>query len=54
MKPMKGSRTVLSRVITEGVFIDAEEKANPGVLMNSRGEGGRGKMVRYRPIVRRI
>ena len=54
MKPMKGSRTVLNRVITEGVFIDAEEKANPGVLMNSRGEGGRGKLVRYQATVRRI
>ena len=54
MKAVKGSKTVLNRVVTEGVFIDGEEKANPGTLMNSRGEAGRGKMVRYEPVVRRI
>ena len=25
---------------------DGEERANPGTLMNSRGEAGRGKLVR--------
>ena len=54
MKPLKGSRTVLSRVITEGVYIDLDEKNTPGSLMNSRGEAGRGKLVRYAPTVRRI
>ena len=54
MKPIRGSRTVLNRVVTEGVLIAAEESTNPGLLMNSRGEGGRGKMVRYQPVVRRI
>ena len=54
MKPIKGSRTVLNRVVTEGVLIAAEERTNPGLLMNSRGEGGHGKMVRYQPVVRRI
>ena len=54
MKSLKGSRTVLNRVVTEGVLIAAEEDANPGQLMNSRGEGGRGKLVRYQATVRRI
>ena len=54
MRPIQGSRTVLSRIITEGVHIDGDEKQNPGSLMNSRGEAGRGKMVRYAPQVRRI
>ena len=54
MKALKGSRTVLDRIITEGVYIDDQEKQGPGELMNSRGEAGRGKMVRYVPQVRRI
>ena len=54
MKPIKGSRKVLDRLITEGVVIDEEERITKGALMNSRGEAGRGKMVRYMPEVRRI
>ena len=54
MKPLKGSLKVLDRLITEGVMIDQEERITRGSLMNSRGEAGRGKMVRYVPEVRRI
>ena len=54
MKPMSGSRTTLQHLITEGVYIDQEVRDLPESLMNSRGEGGRGKMVRYIPTVRRI
>ena len=54
MKALRGSRSVLNRLITEGVYIDGEEKDQPGSLMNSRGEAGCGKMVRYVPEVRRI
>ena len=54
MKPLKGSRRTMTRLITEGVFIDTDESSNPGSLKNSKGEAGRGKMVRYVPMVRRI
>ena len=54
MRPLQGSRTVLQRIITEGVYIDGDEKLDPGSLMNSRGEAERGKLVRYAPQVRRI
>ena len=54
MKAVRGSRTVLGRVVTEGVLIDTQDKHEPDTLMNSRSEGGRGKMVRYVPQVRRI
>ena len=54
MSFLRGSRTVLGRMVTEGVMIDESEKQQPGELMNSRGEAGRGKMVRFVPQVRRI
>ena len=54
MRAIKGSHTVLQRIVTEGVYIDHGEKLEPGTLMNSRGEAGRGKMVRYVPQTRRI
>ena len=54
MRAVRGSHTVLQRIVTEGVYIDHGEKLEPGTLMNSRGEAGRGKMVRYVPQTRRI
>ena len=43
MKAVKGARTVLSRIATEGVFIDEQGKEHPNNLMNSRGGQGGGR-----------
>ena len=54
MRPVRGSRTNLERTTAEGILMEEEEKDTPGILMNSKSEGGRGKLVRYVPQVTRI
>ena len=54
MKSLRPSRTNLDREVAEGVLIEVAEKAEPGRLMNSKSEGGRSKLVRYQPTIRRI
>ena len=54
MRNERGSRTVLDRLVREGTRINEVEHKHPGWLMNSRGEWGRGKMVRFEPTVTRI
>ena len=54
MKPIRSSRTNLERCVAEGVLMEEVETEFPGQLMNSKSEGGRGKLVRYGPQVRRI
>ena len=47
MEVIKQSKTVLQRLVNEGCFIQADELNDPGILMNSKGEYGRSKMVRF-------
>ena len=54
MKAIRSSRTNLERTTSEGILIEQAEKESPGILMNSKSEGGRGKLVRYAPRVTRI
>ena len=53
MIPIKSSRTVVDRLVREGVYIQEMEESHKGVLMNSRSEWGRGKMIRFDPQVHR-
>ena len=50
MRPLKATRTNLQRTTAEGILM----KETPGLLMNSKLEGGRGKLVRYVLQVTRI
>ena len=54
MKAVRTSRTNLERTTSEGILMEKAEKESPGILMNSKSEGGRGKLVRYAPRVTRI
>ena len=54
MKHEVGARTVLDRLVKEGTRINNVETNNPNWLMNSRGEWGKGKMVRFEPKITRI
>ena len=47
MEIINQSRTVLQRLVTEGCLIEAHEIEDPGILMNSKGEYGRSKLVRF-------
>ena len=49
MKPIKMTRTVLHRLVWEAKMIEKEEKEQEGILMNSKGEFGKNKMVRFAP-----
>ena len=51
MRPLKSSRTNLQRTTAEGILMEKVIKESPGLLMNSKSEGGRGKLVRYVPQV---
>ena len=53
MKPIKSSRTVVDRLVREGIYIQGMESRSQGVLMNSRSEWGRGKIIRFDPQVQR-
>ena len=52
MEAVRGSRTLLERVTAEGAMIWEVEAKD--ALMNSKSEGGRGKLVRFAPQVQRI
>ena len=54
MKIEKGSRTILDRLVTEGVAIANMDQEEPEYLMNSKAEWGRGKLIRFMPTVTRI
>ena len=54
MRAVRGSRTVLDRVVAEGILISSATQSQPDQLMNSKSEGGRNKLVRYGPQVQRI
>ena len=54
MRPIRFSRTNLERTCAEGILMEQVEKETPGILMNSKAEGGRGKLLRYIPSVQRI
>ena len=54
MKPIRITRTVLHRLVWEAKLIEKEEIEQEGVLMNSRGEFGKNKMVRFAPQVTKI
>ena len=47
MEKVKGARSVLERIVKEGTLIKEQEEKESGVLMNSKGEYGRGKMIRF-------
>ena len=47
MEIVKRHRTVLQRLVSEGCHIQDQELKDPGILMNSKGEYGRSKMVRF-------
>ena len=53
MIPLRSSRTVVDRLVREGVYIQEMEECHQGVLMNSRSEWGRGKIIRFDPQVHR-
>ena len=54
MRGVKGSRTVLDRLVQEGTNINQTDMKYPQWLMNSKSEWGKGKMVRYEPTITRI
>ena len=54
MKRISSHKTVLQRLVAEGVEIQNTELKDPGILMNSKAEWGRGKLVRFEPTVQRI
>ena len=47
MRQIAASRTNMERLVKEGTLIQQHEKDNPGSLMNSKGEFGKSKMVRF-------
>ena len=47
MKILRGSRTLMDRLVWESQLIYTAEDREPGILMNSRGEWGGNKMVRF-------
>ena len=53
MIPIASSKTVIERSVREGTYIQHHEKAHPCSLINSKGEFGRGKMVRFTTSVER-
>ena len=53
MKVLRGSKTVLDRLVWEANLISQAEENNPGSLMNSKGEWGKNKMVRFAPQISR-
>ena len=53
MEVLRGSRTVLDRLVWEGNLILGNEETDPGCLMNGRGEWGKNKMVRFGVTTRR-
>ena len=53
MRPIKSTRTVLERLVSEGTIIQQVELVDKGLLMNSRAEWGRGKIVRFDPVIQR-
>ena len=54
MKPLNSTKTLLHRLIWESQHILEYENQHPGVLMNSRGEWGANKMVRFTAQTRRV
>ena len=54
MKPLNSSRTLLQRLVWESQHILEYEDSLPGVLMNSKGEFGANKMVRFRAETTRV
>ena len=50
----KRSKTILDRLVTEGTRISNLDHNYPNLLMNSKSEWGKGKLVRYEPTVTRI
>ena len=54
MKPIKMTRTILSRLVWEAKLIEKEEKEYKGILMNSKGEFGKNKQVRFAPQTARL
>ena len=53
MKPINHPKTILQRLVLEGNLILEADKSKPGSLMNGKSEWGRGKMVRFTPVVSR-
>ena len=53
MEVVKGARSNLKRLVREGTLIQGAEKQDPGSLMNSKGEWGRSKLVRFTATVDR-
>ena len=53
MKILKGARSNLKRLVKEGTLIKEAEEKEPGSLMNSKGEWGRSKLVRFVTTVER-
>ena len=47
MEVLSKHRTVLQRLVTEDCLIQEHELKEPGSLMNSKGEYGRSKMIRF-------
>ena len=54
MKRIRNSRTVLDRLVSVGTNINDIETRYPNWLMNSKSEWGRGKLVRFEPIITRM
>lgn len=54
MELLKGSRTVLDRLVQEGTNINNIEVQFPGWIMNGKSEWEKGKLMRYEPTVTRI
>ena len=54
MKGIRGSRTVLNRLVQEGTNINTADTRYPNWLMNGKSEWGKGKLIRFEPTVTRI
>ena len=53
MKVIDNARSNLKRLVKEGTLIREVEREDPGSLMNSKGEWGRSKLVRFTASVER-
>ena len=49
MWPVKSTRTIMERLGWESSLISKEDKERSGILMNSKSEYGRGKLIRFEP-----
>ena len=54
MVPLNNSRTLLNRLVWESQHILEYENQHPRILMNSKGEWGANKMVRFTAQARRV